>query len=111
MAGAAAGQRQGRFNVAIGDAPQVAFDYFQPKSAMSPSDLQLFELLDKGGTRRGEPMQTLLHSENMEKILHSAGFRVVEDLSAPEIRQRYLAQRTDGLDIPGFVRLCCAEKT
>ncbi|MFX0202920.1 MAG: class I SAM-dependent methyltransferase [Candidatus Hodarchaeota archaeon] len=88
---------------------RVAFDYFQPKSTMSPEDLQLFEVLDAGGTRRGEPMKTLLNAEDMAKILISAGFRVVEDLSASEIRQRYLAQRTDGLDIPGFTRLCCAE--
>ena len=89
---------------------QIAFDYFQPKSRMSPSDLQLFEALDEGGTRRGEPMQTLFDAEEMAEILLSAGFRVVEDLSASDIRQRYLAQRTDGLDIPGFARLCCAER-
>ena len=69
---------------------RVVFDYFQPKSTMSPSDLQLYEMLDAGGTRRGEPMKTLLNAEDMAKILDSAGFRVVEDLSAPEIRQRYL---------------------
>jgi len=89
---------------------RIAFDYFQPKSTMSPSDLQLFEVLDEGGTRRGEPMQTLLEAGEMAEILLSAGFRVVEDLSASDIRQRYLAHRTDGLDIPGFARLCCAER-
>lgn len=89
---------------------RIAFDYFQPKSTMSPADLQLFDVLDEGGTRRGEPMQTLLDAEEMAEILLSAGFRVVEDLSASEIRRRYLAQRRDGLDIPGFGRLCCAER-
>lgn len=89
---------------------QVVFDYFQPKSAMPPEDLKLFETLDQGGKRRGEPMQTLLEAEEIGETLRSAGFQVVEDLSAAEIRQRYLAQRTDGLDIPGFVRLCCAER-
>jgi len=89
---------------------RIAFDYFQPKSAMSPADLQLFEALDEGGARRGEPMQTLLDAEEMAEILLSAGFCVVEDLSASDIRRRYLAQRTDGLDIPGFARLCCAER-
>ena len=90
---------------------RVAFDYFQPKSTMSHEDLQLFEMLDEGGTRRNEPMKTLLNAEEMKKILISTGFRVIEDLSAHEIRHRYLSQRTDKLDIPGFVRLCCAEKT
>ncbi|MBN2146461.1 MAG: class I SAM-dependent methyltransferase [Anaerolineales bacterium] len=89
---------------------RIIFDYFQPKSTMSPADLALFELLDEGGVRRGEPMQTLLQAKDMAEILLSAGFRMVEDLSAIEIRQRYLAQRSDGLDIPGFVRLCCAER-
>jgi methyltransferase (TIGR00027 family) len=87
---------------------RVVFDYFQPKSTMSPAELQLFEVLDEGGTRRGEPLQTLLDSDDVTGMLHSAGFRVVEDLSASEIRRRYLHQRSDGLDIPGFVRLCCA---
>ena len=89
---------------------RIAFDYFQPKSTMSPADLRLFEVLDEGGTRRGEPMRTLLEAEQMAEILRSAGFRVVEDLPASEIRRRYLAQRPDGLDIPGFARLCCAER-
>lgn len=89
---------------------RIAFDYFQPKSTMSPEDLALFDVLDEGGTRRGEPMQTLVPEEDMAEILLSAGFRVVEDLSAPKIRRRYLDQRSDGLDIPGFVRLCCAER-
>lgn len=89
---------------------RIVFDYFQPKSTMSPADLHLLEVLDEGGTRRGEPLRTLLEARDMAEILASAGFRVVEDLSATEIRQRYLTQRSDGLDIPGFVRLCCAEK-
>lgn len=81
---------------------RIALDYFQPKSTTSPPDLTLFEVLDEGGIRRGETMRTLLDAEDMAEILLSAGFRVVEDLSATEIRQRYLAQRSDGLDIPGF---------
>lgn len=31
--------------------------------------------------------------------------RVFEDLSAAEIRRRYLEGRTDGMDIPSYVRL------
>lgn len=88
---------------------RIAFEYFQPKATMSPADLALFELLDEGGTRRGEPMRTLLEAGEMDGILGAAGFGVVEDLPAAEIRRRYLAGRSDGLDIPGFVRLCCAE--
>jgi len=89
---------------------RIVFDYFEPKSMMSPADLALFETLDEGGTRRGEPMQTLLEAEELAAILRSAGLHVVEDLSAVDIRERYLAQRADGLDVPGFARLCCAEK-
>jgi methyltransferase (TIGR00027 family) len=89
---------------------RVVFDYFQPKSTMSPADLQLFEKLDRGGTRRGEPMQTFLDSDEVSGMLHSAGFRVVEDLSASEVRRRYLLHRSDGLDIPDFAWLCCAER-
>jgi methyltransferase (TIGR00027 family) len=89
---------------------RLVFDYFQPKTTMSPEDLQLFEVLDEGGTRRGEPMESLLNPEDVASILGSVGFRVLEDLSASEIRSHYLNQRSDELDIPGFVRLCCAER-
>ena len=89
---------------------RVVFDYFQPKSTMSPVDLQLYEEIDQGGKRRGEPLQTLLGSDDVSDILHSAGFQVVEDLPATEIRHQYLRHRSDGLDIPDFVRLCCAER-
>jgi methyltransferase (TIGR00027 family) len=88
---------------------RIVFDYFQPKATMPPEDLQLFEVLDEGGARRGEPMESLLDSADIAGILESSGFHVLEDISASEIRSRYLDQRSDGLDIPGFVRLCCAE--
>lgn len=88
----------------------IVFDYFLPKSTMAPADLQLFEVLNKGGTRRGEPIITFLNTDEVREVLLSTGFHVVEDLSVTDIRQRYLAQRNDGLDIPGFVRLCCAER-
>lgn len=90
---------------------RITFDYFQPRASMSPADRQLFEILNAGGTRRGEPIQTFLNAEEMAAVLLEAGFQVVEDLSAAEIRDRYLVKRSDGLDVPGFVRLGCAELT
>jgi methyltransferase (TIGR00027 family) len=88
---------------------RIAFDYFERKATMSASDRELFELLDKGGTRRGEPIRTLLGAGDLAEIVRSAGLEVVEDLSASEIRARYLADRSDELDVPGFGRLCCVE--
>lgn len=70
----------------------------------------LFEELDQGGTRRGELLLSLLDSEDVAGMLHSAGFRVVEELPSSEIRRRHIYERSDGLDIPGFARLCCAER-
>ena len=88
---------------------RIVFDYFEPKSTMSDEDLHLFEDIDQGGTRRGEPLQTLMTSDEITELLQSTGFRIVEDLSSPEIRKRYLSNRSDGLNVPGFVSLCCAE--
>ena len=88
---------------------RIVFDYFLPKSAMSPADRRMFEEIDRGGTRRGEPLRTLLDPEEVASLLRAAGFRVVEDLSAAEVRRRYLRGRSDGLDVPDFGRLCCAE--
>lgn len=90
---------------------RLVFDYFQPRSMMSPEDLQLFELLDEGGSRRGEPMKSLVEPQEIADLLHSTGFRVVEDLSAAQIRERYLAGRSARLGVPGFARLCCAERS
>ena len=89
---------------------RIAFDYFYPKSTMTPADLKLFELMDKDVANRGEPLRTLLNAEEIEQILLDTGFSVIEDIPASEIRKRYLVQRTDGLDIPDFVRLCYAER-
>jgi len=92
---------------------------FWPKSArsvfssLSEADTRkppLFEELDQGGTRRGEPLLSLTDSEDVAATLQSAGFRVVEELPSSEIRRCYLYQRSDGLDIPGFARLCYAER-
>jgi O-methyltransferase involved in polyketide biosynthesis len=88
---------------------RIVFDYFESKCTMSDEDLHLFEDIDQGGTRRGHPLQTLMTSDEVTDLLQSTGFRIVEDLSASEIRNRYLSNRSDGLDVPGFVRLCCAE--
>jgi hypothetical protein len=55
-------------------------------------------------------MHTLLEAEDVAKLLAQSGFRVVQDLSAAEIRRQYLADRSDGLDIPGFAHLCSAER-
>ena len=82
-------------------------------SSLSEADTRktpLFEELDQGGTRRGEPLLSLTDSEDVAATLQSAGFRVVEELPSSEIRRCYLYQRSDGLDIPGFVRRCCAER-
>ncbi len=89
---------------------QVVFDYFRPGSTMMAADRQLFEAIDRGGTRRGEPLRTLLEPPEVQAVLQAAGFRLVEDLSASQIRSQYLQDRSDGLDIPDFVRLCCAER-
>ena len=83
---------------------RLVFDYFEPKSAMSPEDLRLYETLDEGGTKRGEPMRTLLNAADMADILSAAGFTVVEDIGGAEISGRYLKNRTDGLSLPGVVR-------
>jgi hypothetical protein len=55
-------------------------------------------------------MQTLLDEDEVARMPDIVGFRVVEDLSASDFRARYLHQRSDGLDIPDFVRLCRAER-
>ncbi len=90
---------------------QIVFDYFLPKSMMEPDDAEFFDMLNEGGTKRGEPMISFHSPEDIRQILESVGFSVVQDLDAAEITQRYLGNRADGLSVPGFVQVCCAEKS
>jgi methyltransferase (TIGR00027 family) len=65
--------------------------------------------LDSWALRQQMQGVSVFELDQVAKMLHSAGFGVVEDLPASEIRRHYLSQRSDGLGVPGFVRVCFAE--
>ena len=58
--------------------------------------------------RRGEPMLTGFHDEELRSELHRLGFEIVERLSSDEIQRRYFWGRRDGLTMLDHVRFVCA---
>jgi methyltransferase (TIGR00027 family) len=62
----------------------------------------------KAVERRGEPMMTGFHDEELRTELHRLGFEVVERLSSDEIQRRYFWGRTDGLTMLDHVRFVSA---
>jgi hypothetical protein len=58
-----------------------------------------------------EPMRCFLEPGDAEEIAHAAGWRVREHC-APDIQnQRYLRDRRDGLEVPGFAYLLQLERS
>lgn len=89
---------------------QIVFDYFLPESLMNDQDARFFRMLNEGGTKRGEPMISFQTPDEIKALMEANGFEVSEDFDAKQITERYLANRDDGLSIPGFVQLCHATK-
>jgi methyltransferase (TIGR00027 family) len=58
--------------------------------------------------RRGEPMITGFHDEELRGELHRLGFEIMDRLSSDEIQRRYFWGRRDGLTMLDHVRFICA---
>lgn len=72
---------------------QVVADYIYPMSAAEPEDRAAFETAADLIAELGEPFLSYFTAEEIEKELRSAGFDVIEDFSAPDLLDEYLARR------------------
>jgi methyltransferase (TIGR00027 family) len=84
----------GRF-AATGSA--VVFDYLIPDNLLLEPDKLTVEKLKQFTARQGEPLVGAFYPEELEAMLASAGFELVENLTAVQQEQRYFANRQDGL--------------
>ena len=83
----------------------LVFDYldreaFDPQKAASERRVLLERV-----RKVGEPMYAGLDPASLAEDLASLGLGLLEDLAAPEIEQRFLAQRGDGYHVSRHVHL------
>ena len=87
----------------------VVFDYSLPREALSPNEQLMLDSLSARVAQAGEPFRLFFTPETLAAELSRAGMQVVEDLDGPAVNQRYLAGRTDGLELRGRAgRICHA---
>ena len=87
---------------------KIVFTYCDPEPLEGKPASEAFSRLMKATRRRGEPMITGFHHEELRHRLQSLGFQVVEKLSPEDIRRRYFWGRTDGLTMLDHIHFLCA---
>jgi methyltransferase (TIGR00027 family) len=88
----------------------VVFDYSQPREVLSHVEQLMLDSLSARVAKAGEPFQLFFTPAELAEELARFELTVVEDLDSAALNARYLANRTDGLELHGRAgRLCHAE--
>jgi methyltransferase (TIGR00027 family) len=88
----------------------VVFDYSQPREVLSPIERLMLDSLSARVAKVGEPFQLFFTPAELAEELARFDLTVVEDLDSSALNGRYLANRTDGLELRGRSgRICHAE--
>jgi methyltransferase (TIGR00027 family) len=89
----------------------VVFDWCVEPSMLSAMERIAVEALAARVAAIGEPFQLYFRPEDLGNSLQGAGFDEMETLGREEINERYFANRSDGLHVPGSAgRLTLAAK-
>jgi methyltransferase (TIGR00027 family) len=89
---------------------EVVFDYSQPREVLPHTEQLMLDSLSARVAQAGEPFQLFYTPKQLEEDLEWFAMRVVHDYSMPELTERYLAGRSDGLILRGqAARICVAE--
>ena len=86
-------------------ASAVVFDYVVPASSLPPMMRAPIEMMAKHLAERGEPWKSYLEPAILAQKVADLGFERVNNLTPETLNQRYLANRKDGLQVGGLVRL------
>jgi methyltransferase (TIGR00027 family) len=87
----------------------LVFDYSQPREVLSPMEQLMLDSLSARVAQAGEPFQLFFTPERLAEELSWHNLTVAEDLDSAALNTRYLANRTDGLELRGRAgRLCHA---
>ncbi|GAB5453567.1 MAG: class I SAM-dependent methyltransferase [Halioglobus sp.] len=76
---------------------EIVFDYLVPAALVPESERAAMRRLKRFTDRRGEPLIGEFNPSEIEPLLESAGFELIENLDQAEQVKRYFSQRTDGL--------------
>lgn len=88
----------------------VAFDYGLARHLLTPVQLLALDALSSRVEASGEPFRLFFTPAELQDELKQAGFTQVEDLDGETIRDRYFANRTDGLTVGSVARIASAWK-
>ena len=86
----------------------VVFDYAVAPAWLSDRERAGREAVAARAAARGEPWKTAFGPEELAAMLGALGFAAVQELGPGELRERYLAGRTDGLRKSGVSRIAIA---
>jgi methyltransferase (TIGR00027 family) len=99
------------FLASTAEGSAVVFDWCVEPSMLSATEQMALEALAARVAAIGEPFQLYFRPDDLEGALRSAGFDEMETLGREEINERYFANRSDGLHVPGSAgRLTLAAK-
>lgn len=87
---------------------RIVFTYCDPDPLEGKPASEAFSRLLRATHRRGEPMITGFHDEEIGNELHRLGFEVLERLSSEEIQRKYFWGRSDGLTMLDHICFICA---
>jgi len=87
---------------------KIVFSYCDPDPLEGKPTSEAFRRLLKATHRRGEPMITGFHDEEIANELRRLGFEVVERLPSEEIQRKYFWGRSDGLTMLDHICFICA---
>jgi methyltransferase (TIGR00027 family) len=86
----------------------VVFDYALAPQLLTPRQRAVFDDLADRVRAAGEPWQSSFEPAQLANDLRGLGFRFAEDIPPVTLNARYLANRTDGLQIGGLAHLMWA---
>jgi methyltransferase (TIGR00027 family) len=87
----------------------VVFDYSQPREVLPEREQLMLDSMSARVAQAGEPFQLFFTPPQLAEELEWLGMAVVEDLSGADMTARYMAHRTDGLQLRGKGgRMCVA---
>jgi len=78
----------------------VGFDYAVSPETMAPHRRKVFDALSKRVAAAGEPFRLFFTPEDLERELHQAGFKRIEQQDSEQLNERYFQDRADGIKLP-----------
>ncbi|MGW0734509.1 class I SAM-dependent methyltransferase [Streptomyces sp. NPDC002851] len=82
---------------ALAPGSTLATSFLVPSDLLAPQDRSVLRTTTKSARASGTPFVSFFAPEEMRALAREAGFRDARHVSAPDLAQRYFADRTDGL--------------